>query len=392
MIAHHIAKNMSKGSMIRKMFEEGNRLKALYGPDNVFDFSLGNPDLEPPKAVEEALIELVTHPTRGMHGYMSNAGYDFVRKAIAAWQGQQSGLSIPAENVCMTVGAAGGLNVILKTLLDPGDEVIVLAPFFFEYRSYVDNHGGKLVVVKSDPVSLLPDLEAIARAITPKTKAIIINSPNNPSGRIYPEETLRGLDNLISSQSQTLYLLSDEPYADLAYDKRTVPSTLSFIRNAIVCTSWSKSLSLPGERIGCLVVSPRCRDHEAIREAAVYCNRILGYVNAPALFQRVIEKSLFARVDISLYEKRRDLLVSVLREAGFDVNTPEGGLYLFPRSPLDDDVAFAQACARHRVLLVPGSGFAFPGHVRLCFAVGEETIRRSAAAFQEIARLYLKEK
>lgn len=388
MIARKIAENMGKGSMIRKMFEEGSRLKALHGADNVFDFSLGNPDLEPPQEVTDALRSLVNDPLPGLHSYMSNAGHEAARAAVAGRHSRLSGLSIPAGNICMTVGAAGALNTVLKALLDPGDEVIVLAPFFFEYLSYIDNHGGQAVIVRNDAATLLPDLEAIARAITPRTRAVIINSPNNPSGVIYPEQTLRALDDLLSSQSRTIYVLSDEPYADLAYDGAVVPSTLSCIQNAIICTSWSKTLSLPGERIGCLIVSPRCADQALISQACVYCNRILGYVNAPALFQRVIEQAVDARVDISLYERRRDMLVSVLRAAGFAIDPPAGGLYLFPRSPIADDVAFAQECARRLVLLVPGSGFWFPGFFRLCFAVREETIRRSAAAFQAIGRSY----
>ncbi|MEA4888414.1 MAG: pyridoxal phosphate-dependent aminotransferase [Clostridiaceae bacterium] len=388
MIAEKIAVNMSKGSMIRRMFEEGNRLKALYGADQVFDFSLGNPDLEPPQAVIDALRQLAAESAPGLHGYMSNAGYAATQAAVAGKISRQSGMDIPAGSICMTVGAAGALNVILKALLNPGDEVLVLAPFFFEYLSYIDNHGGVPVVVKNDPQTLLPDLAAISRAITPRTKAVIINSPNNPSGKIYPETLLRDLDRVLRSAGHTIYLLSDEPYAELAYDGHIVPSTLANIEQAIICTSWSKSLSLPGERIGCLAISPRCDDYERLVQAAAYCNRVLGYVNAPALFQRVIERTVDARVDIALYERRRDMLVDIMRRAGFNVDSPEGGLYLFPRAPIDDDVAFADTCARHRVLLVPGSGFWFPGHVRLCFAASEICIRNSAQAFQAIGREY----
>jgi len=388
MIARKIAENMGKGSMIRKMFEEGSRLKALHGADHVFDFSLGNPDLEPPREVVDALRRLVDNPEPGLHSYMSNAGYASTRSAVASRHSRLSGLAITADQVCMTVGAAGALNTALKALLDPGDEVIVLDPFFFEYLSYIDNHGGRAVIVKNNAATLLPDLDAIAAALTPRTKAVIINSPNNPSGAIYPASVLRDLDTLLRSRPQPVYVLSDEPYADLAYDGRTVPSTLACIENVLICTSWSKTLSLPGERIGCLIVSPRCVDQAQISQACVYCNRILGYVNAPALFQRVIEHAVDARVDISLYEHRRDLLTEVLRSAGFAVEKPAGGLYLFPRCPDADDVTFARNCARHLVLLVPGSGFWFPGYFRLCFAVHENTIRRSAEAFRAIGHAY----
>ncbi len=388
MIARKIADNMSKGSMIRQMFEEGNRLKALYGADNVYDFSLGNPDLPPPSAVSQALRSLVEENQPGLHSYMSNAGHEATRQAVAAWQSSLSGLAIPAGLVCMTVGAAGALNASLKALLDPGDEVIVLAPFFFEYLSYIDNHGGVPVIVPASRETLLPDPAALEKALTPRTKAIIINSPNNPSGVIYPEETLRMLNSLLLAQSQTIYVLSDEPYADLVYDGQSMPATLAYLQNAVICTSWSKSLSLPGERIGCLVVSPRCESADQLINACVYCNRILGYVNAPALFQRVIERSINARVDIAQYEKRRDLLADVLTGAGFTLQKPAGGLYLFPVCPDADDVAFARICAGHRVLLVPGSGFRFPGYFRLCFAVREAAILGSAHAFQDIARHY----
>jgi aspartate aminotransferase len=377
---------MNRGSMIRRMFEEGNRLRQLYGADQVFDFSLGNPDLEPPQAVQDALAALVTRPQPGLHSYMSNNGLESARLAVAARHSRLSGLDIPAGNICMTAGAAGALNVALKALLDPGDEVMVLAPFFFEYLSYIDNHGGVPVVVKNDPQTLLPDLAAVRAAITPRTKVVIINTPNNPSGVIYPEESLRGLDDVLRATGRVITVLSDEPYAELAYDGRVVPSTLVLIQELVVCTSWSKSLSLPGERIGCLVVSPRCTDPARLAQAHTYCNRILGFVNAPALFQRVIAVALDARIDLSLYERRRDLLVSVLREAGFQTEVPQGGLYVFPHSPIADDVAFAEACARHRVLVVPGSGFWFPGRFRLCFAVREETIRASAPAFSAIGR------
>ena len=384
MIARKIADQMGRGSMIRKMFEEGNRLKALYGADQVYDFSLGNPDLEPPRAVQEALCRLVLDKRPGLHSYMSNAGHESVRQAVAARYSRLSGLPVTAGQVCMTVGAAGALNSVLKALLDPGDEVILLAPFFFEYLSYIDNHGGVAVEVPCDRDTLLP--AAIRRP----------NAENQGDHHQFANNRPRDLSLMAAArarrpaakQDHVITVLSDEPYAELAYDGNIVPSTLACLSQVVVCTSWSKTLSLPGERIGCLIVSPRCQESDRLIQAAVYCNRVLGYVNAPALFQRVIEEAIDAKVDISLYEKRRDMLAEVLLAAGFNLQKPQGGLYLFPHSPCDDDVAFAAACARHRVLLVPGSGFHFQGYVRLCFAVKESVIANSAPAFQAIAREY----
>ncbi len=386
MISRSVADRMQKGSWIRKMFEEGNRLKAIYGADKVFDFSLGNPDLEPPEEVQAAIRELSVDKTPGQHGYMSNAGYTSTRTAVANLLSKRSGMDICFASVCMTVGAGGALNVALKSLVDPGDEVIILAPFFFEYTSYTGNHGGIPVVVQSDRETLLPDFDAIRQAITPKTKAIIINSPNNPSGVIYSPETLVALDAVLQEAPQAIYVLSDEPYNELVFDGQTVPDTMACMKNVLLCTSWSKSLSLAGDRIGYVAVSPRCDDYDQLIDAIPYCNRTLGYVNAPAFFQHVVEKAINARVDISKYEERRDLLLGVLREAGFEVKTPAGGIYLFPKSPIPDDVEFARACAKHNVTLVPGTGFGFPGYFRLCFANSQKTILGSAEAFKTIGR------
>ncbi len=386
MISQKIASNMSQSSWIRKMFEEGNRLKALYGADKVFDFSLGNPDLEPPAEVQQAIRQLAQNAVPGSHGYMSNSGYPGTCTAIAGMLSSRSGFEIPRSSICMTIGAAGALNVILKTLLDPGDEVLVLAPYFVEYLSYIDNQGGVPVIVQNDRDTLLPDFAAIRRAITPKTKALIVNSPNNPSGAVYPASVLSELDKVLHEAPRTIYVLSDEPYAELIYDGLGFPPTMAYLENVIICTSWSKSLSLPGERIGYLAISPKCEDYKQMTDAVAYCNRTLGFVNAPAFFQKVIELSLSAKVDVSRYERRRNRLMEILQQAGIQVKRPSGGLYLFPRSPIEDDVAFAAACARHHVLLVPGSGFGFPGYVRLCFAASESTIDGSAEAFQAIGR------
>ena len=385
MISAKIKEKLASGSAIRKMFEEGNRLKKLYGDDKVFDFSIGNPDLEPPKEVSDALRELADNPTPGMHGYMSNSGYESTRAAIAAQRSAQSGLTIDAGAVCMTVGAACAMNDVLHALLDNGDEVIVLAPFFMEYINYIENHNGKVIIVQTDD-KFMPDFDAIKAAITPKTKAIIVNSPNNPSGVVYGEDILTKLNDLLKAQDHIIHVISDEPYIDLVYDGLTVPSVLKYIDNVIICFSWSKSLSLPGERIGYTLVSPKNADYEDLTGAIVLCNRILGSVNAPAIWQRVVEKALNAKVDVANYEHRRDLLYSNIVDAGFEAVKPNGALYIFMKTPDGlTDVEFQEVCAKYNLLLVPGASFKREGYMRLAFCVSEKTITGSRQAFFKIA-------
>lgn len=387
MVSRKIATAMENGSFIRKMFEEGNRLRAQMGPDRVFDFSLGNPDLEPPAAVLDALRETVHEEGGGRHAYMSNNGYLQTREAVADWLNRSCApVQMTPDLVCMTVGAAGALNVALKAILDPGDEVIVLAPYFVEYVYYIDNHGGKCVVVPCEEGSFQPDVARIAAAITPRTRAIILNTPNNPTGALYTAETLQAIDALIAAQPNPIVAISDEPYSAIAYDGRTVPATLAHIRNMVMCYSWSKSLSLPGERIGFCAVSPRCEGAAGLAAAFTFCNRILGFVNAPARMQRVVARSLGAQVDVARYETRRNALHAILADCGFKAAKPAGGFYIFMKSPTADDAAFANACAAHQVLLVPGRGFGCPGYVRLCFAVPDKMIANSRASFQAIAR------
>ena len=386
MISTKIKAKLASGSAIRKMFEEGNRLKKLYGDDKVFDFSIGNPDLEPPKEVAETLKELANNPTPGMHGYMSNSGYESTRAAIAAQRSAQSGLTIDAGAVCMTVGAACAMNDVLHALLDDGDEVIVLAPFFMEYINYIENHNGKVVIVQTDD-KFMPDFDAIKAAITPKTKAIIVNSPNNPSGVVYGEDILTKLNDLLKAQDHIIHVISDEPYIDLVYDGLTVPSVLKYVDNVIICFSWSKSLSLPGERIGYTLVSPKNADYEDLTGAIVLCNRILGSVNAPAIWQKVVEKALNAKVDVANYEHRRDLLYSNIVDAGFEAVKPNGALYIFMKTPDGlTDVEFQEVCAKYNLLLVPGASFKREGYMRLAFCVSEKTIRNSREAFAKIAK------
>ncbi len=385
MISERLKKQLAAGSQIRKMFEEGNRLKAIYGADKVYDFSIGNPDLEPPHEVSDALKELAANPTPGMHGYMSNSGYESTRAAIAAKKSEESGLDIKSDAVCMTVGAASAMNDVLHSLLDPEDEVIVIAPYFMEYNGYIANHGGKAVIVQTDD-KFMPVISSIKEAITPRTKAVIINSPNNPSGVVYPSSLLSELNDMLKAQDHVIHVISDEPYIDLVYDGMTVPCALKYIDNLIVCFSWSKSLSLPGERIGYTLVSPKNEDYADLTAAIVLSNRTLGSVNAPAIWQRVIEKSLNAKVDVSNYENRRNLLYSNIIDAGFDAVKPNGALYIFMNTPegLTDD-KFSDICASKNLLLVKGSSFSRPGYCRLAFCVSESTIRNSRQAFFAIA-------
>ena len=385
MISKKMAAALKGGSEIRKMFEEGGRLKAIYGADNVYDFSIGNPDLEPPKEVFDALKDLANNPTPGMHGYMPNAGYPSTRQIVAEKRGKEAGIEIGPEAVCMTVGAASAMNDVLHSLLDEGDEVILLAPYFMEYNGYVANHGGKVVIVQTDD-KFMPVIADIENAINEKTKAIIVNSPNNPSGVVYPAELLTALNDMLKKQDHTIYVISDEPYIDLAYDGASVPCTLKYLDNVIICFSWSKSLSLPGERIGYTLVSPRCADFEELTGAIVLSNRTLGSVNAPAIWQKVIEKSIYAKVDVANYENRRNLLYSNIVDAGFDAVKPNGALYIFMNTPKGlDDGEFAAICAKHNLLLVKGSSFARPGYCRLAFCVSETSIRNSRKAFFAIA-------
>ena len=385
MISKEIENKLAGGSLIRKMFDEGTRLKKIYGEDKVFDFSIGNPDLEPPKEVKDAIRELADADIPGMHGYMANAGYPETRKAIADQLSKESGLPIGIESICMSCGAASGMNNLLRSIMDPDDEIILLAPFFLEYLNYISNVKAKPVIVNTDPDTFLPVLSEIEKAITPKTKAIIINSPNNPSGAIYPESVLKELNALLLKQDHVIHVISDEPYKDLAYDGMTVPSTLSCFDNLIVCFSWSKSLSLPGERIGYTCVSPKHEDFAQLTAAIVLCNRILGSVNAPAFFQRVVAKALTAKVDVANYERRRNLLYSIITEAGFTCTKPQGALYIFMKTPIEDN-AFCEICAKYNVLVVPGSAFKREGYVRLAFCVSEKTILGSKDAFESIAK------
>lgn len=386
--------HVSKSSIIRAMFEEGKRLASIYGEENVFDFSLGNPNVEPPEAIKKAVNEIMSEESPNMvHGYMSNSGYEDVRAKIAEHINNKYNLKLTENNLVMTCGAAGGLNIIFKTLLNPGDEVITFSPFFGEYENYVDNFGGKLVIVPSNTETFEPDLNALEQSINAKTKAIIINSPNNPTGIIYSEKLIKDLSQLLDKKQEQLgtsiYLISDEPYREIAYDGVKVPYILNYYRNSMVGYSYSKSLSLPGERIGYVVCSSDMDDFKDVMPALNVANRILGFVNAPSLFQRVIAKCLDSSVDMNIYKKNRDLLYNHLVKIGFSCVKPEGAFYLFPKSLIADDVEFAKEAKKFNLLIVPGSSFKCPGHFRLSYCISYDKIEKSLDSFDKLAKKYL---
>lgn len=390
MFSEKIVQNLEKSSWIRAMFEEGNRLAKIYGRENVYDFSLGNPFGEPPVEVQEALKKYILSGELGLHKYMSNAGYPDVCERIAKSLEAESGVSMQGENIVMTVGAAGGLNVVFKALLNEGEEVIVFAPYFVEYNSYVDNCGGKTVVVPADTATFQPNLEALSKAVTRKTKAVIINSPNNPTGVVYSEESLKGISAVLEAKEReygsAIYVVSDEPYSKIIYDGVKIAPVLSIFKNAIIVNSFSKSLGLAGERIGYIAASSNIEDVSTLMKALAYCNRTLGFVNAPGLFQRVIAESLDAKIDVEDYKAKRDFLYDNLVRLGFECVKPQGAFYLFPKSLIADEVEFAKAATKYNILLVPGSGFGCPGHVRLSYCVNFDMIKNSIPAFEKLAK------
>jgi len=373
-------------SWIRKMFEEGTRMKAQYGAENVFDFSLGNPDVPPPPEFTTIIKEIAADESPGVHAYMPNGGYPWVREILAARISAEQGVAVAAGDMLMTCGAAGAINIVLKSLLNPGDEVILLAPYFVEYNFYVDNHGGVSKVVATDQEFNI-DLAAIKAVITAKTKAILINSPNNPTGQIYPQESLNALGKLLDAAGNrlgtTIYLIADEPYRKIVFDNHEVGSTFLATRNSIVLSSYSKELSLPGERIGYLAVHPEIEYKAALLGALTLANRILGFVNAPALMQRTVARLQDVSIDNSIYARRRELFCRILTEAGYEFMPPKGAFYIFPKSPIADDVAFCAILQEHKILAVPGCGFGAPGYFRLAFCISDDVIKRSAEPFQK---------
>jgi len=390
-IATKITESMRHSSWIRKMFDAGIILKKQYGADRVFDFSLGNPDVPSPAVFDQALVAEAQKTGAHRHGYMPNKGYTETCTAIAEVLEKESGLPFTAEQVLMTCGTAGAINVIFKTLLDPGDEVMVIAPYFTEYDFYIDNHQGRKVMVRTT-ADLLPDLDDLAAKITARTKILVINSPNNPTGRIYSAHLLTEIGKLLTRSSQRrqspIYLLTDEPYKKIVFDDKRCDTAFRFYRHTIMATSFSKDLSLAGERIGYLAVSPLIEDNATIIAAAAFCNRVLGFINAPALMQRVIRHVLNERVDVELYQRRRDLIYKGLVEIGYEVIKPEGAFYIFPKSPIPDDVVFINALQENLILATPGVAFHRPGYFRISFAVPEREIIGALPGFAKVFKQF----
>jgi aspartate aminotransferase len=386
-VAKNIENIISKSSWIRKMFEEGARLKAEHGAKNVFDFSLGNPNVQPPEKFRKTLLDTVKSLGSGDHAYMPNTGYPHVRKAVAKYLSSEQGVPVTENEVIMTCGAAGGLNIILKTILDPGDEVVTPAPCFVEYGFYASNHGGVLKTVSTNRDFSL-DMKAFSAAVTEKTKAVLINSPNNPTGQIYSEESLAELGKLLTEKGKkfgkTIYLLSDEPYRKIAYDGVKIPGIFTCYNETIIATSYSKDISIPGERIGFAAVNPAATHRNALLGGMALANRILGFVNAPALMQRVVASMQGECVDISEYARKRELLCNGLAEYGYKFVKPPGAFYLFPETPIEDDVRFVRALQEELILVVPGSGFMGPGHFRIAFCVDDETIINAMPGFKRV--------
>ena len=381
MISRGVTDNLGKASWIRRMFEEGARLKAERGADKVFDFTLGNPEIEPPPAVLAAARRVLDSDAPHLHAYMPNAGHPRVREAVAKRMQAATGLPYTANHVLMTVGAGAALNTVLKALLDPGDEVITVAPFFAEYTFYAENHGGRLVVVPPT-ADLTPDVARLEAAITPKTRAILLNSPNNPSGVIYPASTFTAIESVLARAPRPIVLISDEPYRELVFDGVVVPQVPPLVTRAIVATSWSKSLAIPGERIGYLAFSPRMPEAAELFEACTFTSRVLGFVNAPALWQWVVAEVGDQVIDVAPYREKRDLMYEGLTRIGYRCVKPQGAFYVFPRTPIDEDVAFVRLLAEEGVLTVPGSGFGMPGHIRISLTVDRETIIRALPGFE----------
>ncbi len=390
-ISKKISNIIAGSSFIRKMFEEGAELKTKYGAENVYDFSLGNPNLPPPEKFNEALLDAVTSCALGDHCYMPNTGFPMVCGSVAEYLAEEQQAPVTNKDLLMTCGASGALNVALKAILDPGDEVLTPVPCFVEYKFYADNHGGVLKTV-STTADFHLDMNAIGSAISEKTKAFLINSPNNPTGQVYPEDSLKKLGELLERKSKefsrTIYLISDEPYRKIVYDDIKVPSIFAVYKESIIGTSYSKDISIPGERIGFVAVNPSATYKAELLGAMAVANRILGFVNAPALMQRVVACIQGMSVDVNEYKRKRDMLCEALGSFGYEFITPPGTFYLFPKSPIADDIEFVNALKEERILVVPGSGFDGPGHFRIAFCVADDTIKNSLEGFRRAKERY----
>ncbi len=393
MISESMRELVNTNSTIRAMFEEGKKLAKVYGHENVFDYSIGNPNIEPPEEIKEIIKNIINDENSNfIHGYMNNSGYEDVRESIADYLNTKNNLVLDYNNIIMTCGAAGGLNVIFKSIINPGDEVIVIAPYFGEYRNYVMNFQGNIKEVSSDLTTFQPNINELRDAITCNTKAIIINSPNNPSGVIYSENILMEISKILEEAqkkyNREIYLVSDEPYREIVYDGKKVPCILKYYKNSFIGYSYSKSLSLPGERIGYIAVNPEMKDIEIILSALNIANRILGFVNAPSLFQRVIKKSLYLNIDSEIYKRNRDVLYNHLTNIGFQCIKPEGAFYLFPKCPIEDDIEFCNEAKKFNILAVPGSVFGCPGYFRLSYCIEREKIEKSLSSFEKLMNVY----
>ncbi|HIA76410.1 MAG TPA: pyridoxal phosphate-dependent aminotransferase [Dehalococcoidia bacterium] len=390
-ISNKVRGFMEKGSWIRKMFEEGIALKQQYGEENVFDLSLGNPVMNPPERFYTELKKISENPINGMHRYMPNAGLTETRTAVAKGLFNETGLSFTANEIVMTCGAGGALNVVMKTLLDPGEEFVIFAPFFVEYNFYVDNHGGTCKVVPPDE-NFLPDMEIFRSSINSNTRGVLINSPNNPSGIVYGDETLSEMCRIIKEKEvefgTEIYLVSDEPYRKIIFDNLEYTHIFEYHDRSIVATSHSKDLALPGERIGYIAVNPSCPDIEELVDGLVFCNRTLGFVNAPALIQHLIAHLQDTTIDVRVYEKKRDYLYKELTNMGYSLIKPQGAFYMFPKSPIEDDVQFSEELKENRVLVVPGSGFGLPGYFRISYCMEDATIQGSLEGLEKTISKY----
>ncbi|MBI2342566.1 MAG: pyridoxal phosphate-dependent aminotransferase [Deltaproteobacteria bacterium] len=388
-ISKKIAEDMKRGSWIRRMFEEGIRLKKEFGAANVFDLSLGNPEIEPPKNFTDTLKELVNHPFKGMHRYMPNSGYPETRAAVAKTINKESKVKFGEADVIMSCGAGGGLNVVLKSVLNAGDEAVIFAPYFVEYGYYLDNHGAKCVVAETD-AGFLPDINELDKKIGYKTRAVIVNSPNNPTGVVYDAAVFKKMAELLAAKNKKynsqIFLIMDDAYGKLVYDGAKPPCLFNYYPHTIIAASFSKTLSIPGERIGYIAVNPECPNHDEIMAALAFCNRILGFVNAPALMQHAIAKTPGALVDVSIYEKKRDFLYGELKSAGYDLIKPKGAFYLFPKTPIQDDIAFTKKLLEHRVLAVPGTGFGRSGYMRLSYCVEDSVLEGAVRGLRKAFR------
>jgi aspartate aminotransferase len=383
---------MAVGSWIRRMFEEGIAMKKQFGPGNVYDLSLGNPVMEPPPEFTRELKRLANNPYKGMHGYMENAGYPATRAAVAAQLTKETGIKLTEKDVIMAVGAAGAINVALKTILDPGDEVIVFIPWFVDYFNYVENHDGVVKALPTDE-NFLPRLDALEAGIGPKTKALIINSPNNPTGVVYSADLMRGIGEILRKKEKEygteIFIVSDEPYKKIIYDGLKFPSPLNFHRHSIIATSHSKDLSIAGERIGYVALHPDSEHHDDMITGFVFCTRVLGFINAPAFMQNVVRNLQGVTIPVSEYQRHRDFIYNNLIKMGYKVNKPQGAFYIFPRCPIKDDVAFVHELQHeHHVLTVPGVAFGAPGYFRLVYCVDDELLEKSMPGLEKIAKKY----